>query len=113
MTKKQLIEKIKENVTVTNVELNKVYGVSNGVGYDLTIEINNNQYLKAHALRQSWACIGHLRPNQVEFKKYTGSNDIYRENVKAYWLDADQEALEEYFMRMRKSTLQNFVDTMC
>jgi hypothetical protein len=106
MSKKELREKILENVETVDCSIVKVYGVTIGVGYDLNARVTfKNGYvlpIKAHALRQSWACVGHLREYQGQFKVYTGSNDIYREQVIAYWENKD--GLNEWLERLNKES---------
>ena len=109
MKKIDMINEIKENVNVDCV-ITKVYGVPFGVGYDLNVYLTHKEdknvimcRLKAHATRQSWSLLGHLREYESRFNTYTGKNDVYRDQVMAWWENKD--ALEDYFMRMSKKDL--------
>lgn len=111
MLKSEMIQEFINEVKEVKCQIVKVYGVSHGVGYDMNIKVlfknGDSTILEAHALRQSWACLNHLRSNQDEFKLYTGSNDIYRDEVVNYWEKKSASALSQYFNRFRKGDLIN------
>lgn len=110
MKKLDMCNDIINNIKEVECNIVKVYGVACGVGYDLDIFVtfknNQKRYIKSHALRQSWACIGHLKTNQYEFYKYTGSNDVYRQQVINFWEKNYKYAMQEYFMRYKKYVLE-------
>jgi hypothetical protein len=107
MRKNEMVDVIIENVESVNASILKVYGVSCGVGYDLfvTVKTKKTQILgfNAHAVRQSWACVGYLRPNNPYYR-YTGSNDVYQSRVIEYWRNGG--GFREFLGRMSKDALQ-------
>lgn len=107
MKKAEMIQSIINKVERVDCYIVRVYGVSCGVGYDLNVNLetkNDNIRLAAHALRQSWAAVGHLRPNNPYYK-YSGSCDYYQKDVIKYWESEKERALEKYFSRLNKSEL--------
>lgn len=92
MKKQEIIQEIVEQVSVTSTRIVRVYGVSNGIGYDLDFKATfKNGFAKefeAHCYRSSWDCIGHLKPNQRVFNAYKGSDNEplrYERDVMNYW----------------------------
>ena len=108
--RKEIIEQI-ENVE--SCEIIKVYANGMGVGYDLYIELTlkngKTQILEAKAHKYSWADVGHNAKNQNQFMKYTGSCDVYRNEVCEYWTHKSQSAFNEYFGRFKKDELIEFL----
>ena len=86
--KRDIIKDCMELVVGIDCRVDRVYGVSHGVGYDLTVKLivdgYKAQYIHAHALKDSWCVPSHLRPNNPPYK-YTGSNDVYQNDVIEYW----------------------------
>jgi hypothetical protein len=113
MKKSQMIELITKEVEKIDCYIVKIYGVSWGVGYDLDIDITfkggRKFPMQSHALSQSWALIGHLRPNNPYYK-YTGSNDVYRNKVTHYWQIGNGFA--EYLGRLKKTELEVWLKVM-
>jgi hypothetical protein len=115
MVKSDIVKSFIENVESVKCEIVKVYGVPMGVGYDMVISLTHKDghiaFLDAHATRQSWALIGHLRPNQTVYDDYKGSNysHKYIDSVKSYW--ESKNGLFEYLLRFKKQNLQNVIDT--
>ena len=109
MKKAQLVDAIIEKIDTVACNIVRVYGVPMGVGYDLlvTIEKTNGEVelLEAHASNKAWAVGGHLRPNQVRFDDYKGSNAPmkYADSVRRYWESKD--GLREYYERYTKNAL--------
>jgi len=107
MKKSILIEEIVKEVVKIECYVARVYGVSCGVGYDLDVYIEfyngSNKHIEAHAVRQSWACVNHLRPRNPMYK-YSGSNDVYQDQVIKYWTDG--KAFSEYLARDLKKNLE-------
>ena len=107
MLKKEMVKELVEKVKITRCTVQRVYGVSFGVGYDLNVlvEFKNGKrkHLDAHATRASWDSPGHLRPNNPEYK-YTGSNDVYQEQVIYHW--EKKHGFKWYLERLKKLELQ-------
>lgn len=107
MIKNEMIDVIIENVESVNASIVRVYGVSCGVGYDLFVTVQTKKCMildfDAHAVRQSWAGVGYLRPNNPYYK-YTGSNDVYQSRVIEYWRNGG--GFREFLGRMNKDALQ-------
>ena len=106
MKKIEIIEKIVERVEEIDIGIVRVYGVSHGVGYDMTgyvyFDNGKSMLVEAHAVRASWACLGHLRPDNPYYK-YTGSNDVYQDDVIKYW--KEKHGFREYLGRWLKPEL--------
>ena len=106
--KNEIMELIKEGTTA---RIDRVFGVSNGVGYDLTpfIETKNGVKisLDVHALRTGWAYPKHLRPNNPDYK-YTGSNDIYQDKVIGLW-NYKNGGFSQYLDELKKAELLDFL----
>lgn len=112
MLKKDYVKAIVSKIDVEDVVFKNTYGLPMGVGYDMFIMVRVNgeiHELKAHAMSQSWALVGHLRPN-LDGKKYTGSNDHYKPAILQYWLSPTKRALKEYFSRFTKKELVKLYD---
>ena len=121
MTKQKMIEAIMEKVSNVTCIIGRVYGVSSGVGYDLTARIDFDQtdnenpaalvllVVEAHALRQTWAAPGHLRPNNPRYK-YSGSCDHYQNRVLSYWESPGNPGFEEYLTRLKKDDITALYD---
>ncbi len=106
MKKSELVERICSKVKKVDCFIERVYGVSHGVGYDLNVDVeyinDKKERIQAHAVHSCWAGLGHLRPNNPDYK-YTGSCDVYKKDVCDYW--DSENGLEEYLMRLSKSEL--------
>ena len=103
--KEQIIEEILKNIKVENANIVRVYGVPCGVGYDMYVILNTGEVLETHALRQSWALEGHLRPNNPSYK-YTGRCDNYQEEIISYWTSG--LGLKDYLKRLTIKQLASF-----
>jgi len=107
MKKSEIIERIIKEVESVSCYIVRVYGVSCGVGYDMNATIRfKNGYLMmpaVHALHQSWACLGHLRPNNPHYQ-YTGSCDVYQSRVIEYW--EKRNGFKELLTRLDKERLE-------
>lgn len=115
MLKKDYVNAIVSKVEVEDVIFKNTYGVAMGVAYDMFVNVKVGgelHELKAHATRQSWALVGHLRPH-LDGKQYTGKNDHYQPLIKQYWLQPDKEALYEYFNRITKKELEKLYNYYC
>ena len=116
MVKSEMVKSFIGNVEKVECEIVKVYGVPMGIGYDMVITLTNKNgriaFLDAHATRQSWALIGHLRPNQTVYDDYKGSNYSYKyiDSVKSYW--ESKNGLFEYLLRFKKQDLQETFNTI-
>ena len=109
MTKQKMIENILPKVKETSCYIVRTYGVSMGVGYDLNINVEMADFeidFEAHATRQSWALLGHLRPNNPEYQ-YSGSCDYYKQDVCEYWEDKNK-GLKEFLSRLTKDQLKYY-----
>jgi len=111
MKKSEVIEKIIENVKEISCYIVRIYGVSCGVGYDMNVELTFKngltEHQDVHAIRQSWACFGHLRPNNPRYQ-YTGNCDYYQEKVIKYWENGN--GFKELITRMNKEELIEKLD---
>ena len=109
MTKKEMIESILQEVKSVKCSVIRVYGLSNGVGYDLIASIDFEKKtieVDAHALRTGWAYPKHLRPNNPYYK-YTGSNDVYQSQVVNFWeKKTGYTGFEGYLSELKKNDLQ-------
>jgi len=106
MTKAKMIKAILDNVDIKACRVVRVYGVPFGVGYDLNITVlyKNGQaeIIDAHATNKSWSGIGHMKPNNPDYK-YTGRNDIYQNQVINRW--ENSWGYEGYLNRFSKIEL--------
>ena len=113
MKKDEIIQKILDNVNNVECFIVRTYGVSHGVGYDLNVRVTYKSekelIVEAHALSKSWACLGHLRPHNPVYK-YTGSNDIYKEQVMNYWDSG--KGFKEYLARLLKTELLDLLNNL-
>ncbi len=116
MLNKDLVNNIVLQLEVTQVTILRTYGVSCGVGYDIAVTVKNKRtnnlfILEVHAVRQSWACVGYLRPDNPQYK-YTGSNDVYKDAVHIYWYNDNKQALKEYYNRFTKKELDTIYNKL-
>lgn len=108
MKKSKMIESIlsvKHNPE--HAYISRVYGVTCGVGYDIDVTVIFQGVftldIEAHASRQGWAYPEHLRPNNPYYK-YTGSNDVYQEEVIKYWMNGS--GFKSYLNGLKKDKLE-------
>lgn len=108
MKKQELVLKLVSMYEVKNCVIRRVYGVSNGVGYDLDVTVMNNatgelHLIKAHANNHGWFYPSHLRPNNPPYQ-YTGKCDRYQSRVVNAWVN-ELYPLFPYFNEFKKSEL--------
>lgn len=106
MTKEKIIESITSRVKVENVEVLRIYGVPMGVGYDMLVWLNNDSYIEIHATGKAWEMPGHLRPNQIGYNNYKGSDSYperYIDRIRQYFKEG--EGFKNYLRRFKKDEL--------
>lgn len=108
MKKSEMIEAIlKASPRCQSVYIVRVYGVSCGVGYDISttfmFEGGHILDIEAHASHHGWAYPNHLRPNNPYYK-YTGKNDRYQERVINFWKNG--LGFESYLNELKKKELE-------
>jgi hypothetical protein len=107
MKKSLIIDNILIKVDKINLIIHRTYGVSHGVGYDMTayVTFDNGVELDfaAHAVPKSWDSLGHIRPNNPYYK-YSGSNDVYKERVIDHW--EKKNGFKYYLERFKKQELE-------
>lgn len=111
MKRKELVLALSSMYEVKNCVIRRVYGVSNGVGYDLDVMVMNINtgevtLIQAHANNHGWFYPSHLRPNNPPYK-YTGTCDRYQSRVISAWMD-NPNAMEYYFDNFKKIGLECF-----
>jgi hypothetical protein len=115
MTKKEMIQRIKDNTADASVSFERIYGLPMGVGYDYvaTLNLKNGEmiFLEVHAGPRAWAVPGHLRSSQRFYNDYKGGDrfpERYFTKIEKYWTGLN--AIEEYFSRFKKEDIQEFID---
>lgn len=114
MKKAELKELLKNNLKVVQSRLDRIFGVSMGVGYDYTIEVQSTagvqHTIKLNAHGKAWHLAGHRNSNQYAFNVYKGSN-AYPERYWSTMQDnfASGSWLYEYLSRFTKTQLVELV----
>lgn len=116
MTKKRMALKIiHEHIDSVECSIVRTYGLPHGVGYDLRIFMNRVDskkvpfILEAHASKDSWELVGHLRPTNDTYE-YTGKNDIYREDIIEHWTgEMKYDTIFYHFMRYKRNELEDLL----
>jgi hypothetical protein len=106
MTKEALVQNITDKIKVQNVEVMRIYGVPMGVGYDMLVWLNNDSYIEMHASNRAWEMSGHLRPNQIGYNNYKGSDthpERYISKITEYFINGN--GFKNYLRRFKKDQL--------
>lgn len=111
MTKKKIIDLIASNVKVEDVNIVRIYGVPMGVGYDMQVVLSDVSTgevssVKMHAGARAWDMPNHLRPDQIHYNVYKGTDhypERYIDPIKRYF--KEQNGFKNYLTRFKKDEL--------
>ena len=111
MTKEKIIDSIASNVKVKDVKVVGIYGVPMGVGYDMLVFLSDLSTgevssVKMHAGARAWDMPEHLRPAQLYYNVYKGTDpypERYINRIKTYFIE--QDGFKNYLRRFKKDEL--------